>query len=155
MSSCNQAQPTEIVIEEAFRKINNEKLWKELEEMVRNDQYYRKKIKNLDKESNQYQKQWDSIWQLQLVIDHKNTKRIIEITEKYGFPDPRRTGKPISVWLLLHHSPREYHEEIKSLIDREYNSKRMDSTTYGMLKWHVNGRKGYPEGTGLQIIDNR
>ncbi|WP_378180866.1 hypothetical protein [Aquimarina sp. SS2-1] len=141
--SCGQ-QPTDEEIEKAFQQVNNETLWKELEEMVYNDQYYRSQKSGLDKDALDYQKKRDSLENIRIKNDHKNTRRIIEITEKYGFPDPDRTGKPISAWVLLHHAPTEYHEEIKPLIEREYQAKRMDSMTYVMLKWHVNGRQGLP-----------
>lgn len=155
LASCTQVQPTDEEIEKAFQEINNEKLWKELEDMVYSDQYYRGTMSGLDRDAEDYERQRDSLEKIRIQNDHRNTRRIIEITKKYGLPNPERTGKPIGAWLLLHHAPVEYHKEIKVLIDRELKAKRMDSTTYGMLKWHVNGRKGVPEGTGLQIIDNR
>ncbi len=153
--SCGKLQPTNKEIEKAFQKVNNEKLWKELEEMVYMDQYYRGMISGLDRYSIHYQKQKDSLLALQLTVDHKNTIRIIEITEKYGLTNPERTGQPIGAWLILHHAPIEYHKKIKPLVEREFKARRMDSITYGLLNWTLNGRKGIPEVPGLEIIDNR
>ncbi|MFD2563675.1 hypothetical protein [Aquimarina rubra] len=153
--SCGQVQPTNEEIEKAFQEVNNKTLWKELEERVYSDQYYRGMMGGLDRDSKNFQKQKDSIWQLQLAVDYKNTKRMIDLTHRYGYLDPNRTGRPIRVWVLFHHAPKEYHQEIKALIEREYQAKRMDSIAYRMTLWHLNGRKGLPEGTGLQIIDNR
>ncbi|GAA0713646.1 hypothetical protein GCM10009430_05670 [Aquimarina litoralis] len=144
-ASCGKPQPTDEEIEKAFQEINNEKLWKELEEMVSNDQYYRNQKNGLDKNAKDYQIKRDSLIKLRYQNDHTNTKRIIEITEKYGFPNSDRTGKPIAPWILFHHAPVEYHDQIKPLIEREFNAKRMDSNTYRLLKWHVNGRIGHPD----------
>ncbi|MBW1297809.1 hypothetical protein [Aquimarina litoralis] len=155
MISCGKPQPTNEEIEKAFQEVNNETLWKELKEMVYMDQYYRGMSSGLDKSAPNYQKQRDSIWELQLAVDHKNTKRIIEITEKYGLTNPQRTGQPIGAWLLLHHAPEEYHDEIKPLVEREFKAKRMDPRTYALIKWTLNGREGLPELPESEIIDNR
>ncbi|SEL14215.1 hypothetical protein SAMN04487910_1840 [Aquimarina amphilecti] len=142
--SCKKSQPSNEEIEKAFQVVNNEKLWKELEEMVYNDQHYRNQTSNLDINHKDYKTKRDSLEDRRYLNDQENTRRIIEITEKYGFPNSDRTGKPIAPWILFHHAPVEYHEKIKPLIEREYQAKRMDSMTYLMLKWHVNGRQGLP-----------
>ncbi|WP_299900118.1 hypothetical protein [uncultured Aquimarina sp.] len=147
--SCKKPQPSNEEIEKAFREVNNEKLWKELEEMVDNDQYYRNQKNSLNKDAKDYKIKRDSLENIRYLNDQANTKRILEITEKYGFPNSNRTGKSIAPWILFHHSPVEYHEKIKPLIEREFNAKRMDSNTYRLLKWHVYGRIGHPDETEL------
>ncbi len=151
--SCSE--PSDKDIEEAFQQVNNEELWQKLEEMFYNDQYYRGMIRGLDQTADDYQKKRDSLWSLQAKIDKDNTKWIIDFTKRNGFPSPDRTGKPIAVWVLLHHAPSQYHKKIKPLLEREYKAGRISQATYGLVKWHIHGRKGLPEGTGLQIIDNR
>ena len=147
--SCNKPEPTDKEIEKAFQEVNNETLWKELEDMVYSDQYYRGTMSGLDRDAEDYHRKRDSLEKISIQNDHRNTRRIIEITKKYGLPNPQRTGKPIGAWLLLHHAPVEYHEQIKPLIDREFKAKRVDSNTYRLLKWHVNGRIGLLEETEL------
>lgn len=149
------SEPSDKDIEEAFQQVNNEELWRHLEQMCHNDQRYRSLMSGLDKSSVDYQKKRDSLWSLQLEIDKHNTRWIIDFTKKNGFPSPDRTGKPIAAWVLLHHAPSQYHKKIKPLLEREFKAGRISQTTYGLVKWHINGRKGLPEGTGLQIIDNR
>ncbi|GAA4273846.1 hypothetical protein GCM10022258_31400 [Aquimarina gracilis] len=142
-------------MEKAFNEVNNEKLWNQLKKMYADDQRYRNLMGELDKTAPNYQQKKDSLWALQHEIDNKNTEWMIDFTIKYGVPYADRTGKPIHAWVIFHHSPKKYHNKIKPLIEREYKAGRIDSTSYGLMQWHLAGRVGIPENTGLQIIDNR
>lgn len=80
-----------------------------------------------------------------------NTKRLIEITKRYGFPsherlkqfvrDSTNTSLTSSPMLIFVHSPAKYKEELIKLIRYEYTKKRIDVRVCSHIFWHLNGRK--------------
>ncbi|WP_037320041.1 hypothetical protein [Salegentibacter sp. Hel_I_6] len=84
--------------------------------------------------------------------DAEHTERMIEITKKYGFPDLERikkfynrefTDKEFNPYIILVHAPKEYQEELKSLMKNELEKGRINKCTYGHLLWHFTGRKSF------------
>ncbi|GAA4273845.1 hypothetical protein U6A24_02110 [Aquimarina gracilis] len=141
---CKGVEPTDQKIEAAFSKINNEKLWDELRKMEIDDQLYRTPLDSIYRVGKKKPENWDSLWQLQEKIDNKNTERLIEITEKYGFPSPHRIDQPIAAWMIFQHSAKKYHKKLKPLLERECEAARIGDVEYEMIKWHLEGRKGFP-----------
>jgi len=84
----------------------------------------------------------DSLWEIQTEIDKKNTKLLIDITEKRGWPSKDELGcnEYIAPMLIFRHAPKEFWEEIKPLIDKEYAEKRMGSGDYWFIDNHLRGR---------------
>lgn len=81
--------------------------------------------------------------------DKIHTERMIEITQKYGFPSAERLKnyseesidfRPL---ILLIHSPFDYSEEIKKLAKIEKENGRLKKCDYGYLLWHLNGRSDF------------
>jgi len=84
--------------------------------------------------------------------DAEHTKRMIEITKKYGFPGLERikkyykkefTDKEFNPYIILVHAPKQYQEELKSLMKNELDKGRINKCTYGHLLWHFTGRKSF------------
>ena len=84
----------------------------------------------------------DSLWDIQEEIDKKNTKLLIEITKKRGWVSKDGLGctEYISPMIIFRHAPKEFWEEIRPLIKKEFEEKRMESATYGFIENHINGR---------------
>ncbi|CAM1360945.1 hypothetical protein [Tenacibaculum xiamenense] len=128
---------------------NKNELVEKIEKMYNSDQANRlflNKLKksNLDKEV--FKRKKDSIWKLQLVIDEQNTKDLIEITNKHGFPNTDFLEKPIAAWVIFQHTPEKYKEEVKNLLIKEINVGRLPAIEGSMIMWHLNGRNGTPLG---------
>ncbi|MGC1630512.1 MAG: hypothetical protein WA749_00220 [Gelidibacter sp.] len=84
--------------------------------------------------------------------DALHTKRMIDITEKYGFPSIDRirkyynaefTDPEFNPILIFIHSPKEYWEELKTLMLNEYNTGIINQCSYGYLLWQFTGRKSF------------
>lgn len=82
--------------------------------------------------------------------DSEHTKRMIEITKKYGFPSLKRIKKyydkefidpEFNPHILFVHSPKSYCEELKVLMKNELDNGVIDKCTYGHILWHITGRK--------------
>ncbi len=82
--------------------------------------------------------------------DEEHTKRMIEITKKYGFPSLKRIRKfykkdfidpEFNPYILLVHAPKKYWEELKILMKGELENGTINKCTYGHLLWHITGRK--------------
>ena len=84
----------------------------------------------------------DSLWEIQTEIDKENTKLLIDITKKRGWVSKDGLGctEYISPMIIFRHAPKEFWEEIRPLIKKEYEEERMNSATYGFIENHLNGR---------------
>ncbi|SDR71877.1 hypothetical protein [Christiangramia echinicola] len=92
----------------------------------------------------------NQIWQNYITpMDKNHTKRMIEITKKYGFPSTERLKKyseesiDFSPLILLIHSPFSYSEDLKKIAKKEKEQGRMKKCDYGYLLWHLNGRSDF------------
>ncbi|WP_201309307.1 hypothetical protein [Flavobacterium sp. MK4S-17] len=82
-------------------------------------------------------------------FDDLHTKRIIQLTKKYGFPSRERLelysqkefGEEFNPYILMVHAPKVYWEELKVLMKQELLYGTIDRCKYGHLLWHFNGRK--------------
>lgn len=139
-------------------KQDRKKLIPELEKMCEMDQFYRKQLDSLMKMELSpvlRKKKYDSLWKLQEKVDAENVGRLIEITKKYGFPHPSRIEKPIPTWLIFHHAPKDFFEELAVLIEKENKAGRLFDNEYAMIKWHLNGREGIPFMPDVDVQDLR
>lgn len=78
--------------------------------------------------------------------DVSNVKELIELTGKHGFPGPERLGvKKSKAYLIFVHTPNNYKDEVRLLIEEEYRAGRMGTYEYQHIIWHLDGRKGMPQ----------
>ncbi|AXT58015.1 hypothetical protein D1815_20480 [Aquimarina sp. AD1] len=140
--SCKQHIKTNEEIEVAFQGLDKAKLQKELGIIVKNDMRYRKPLDSLYRIGKQPpKKEWDSLWSIQERLDDQNTQKLITFTEKYGFPNPNRSGKPIPIWLIFQHADDKYCDQLMPLLHRELEAKRMTTAEYHLIKWNLEGRQ--------------
>lgn len=86
------------------------------------------------------------------IIDDQNTKRLLQITKKYGFPSHERLVSVLgdvedksltsSPQLIFVHAEKEYFPQIIKLLKKEYKAGRIDKNACGHIMWHLNGREG-------------
>ena len=103
----------------------------------------------LGNEFENYNKKIDSIWDYLKIIDDSNTKEMLTIVRKYGFPNTERLGVyKANAYFIFVHSPRKYFDEIRTLMNREYGAGRVSDYEKGYIFWHLDGRKGMPPTSG-------
>lgn len=96
-----------------------------------------------------YRKKFDSLVALMKESDITNTEKLIEITEKYGFPSAKRLGVYKSkAYMIFVHSPKFFHPQIESLILEEYKEGRINEYEKEYIFWHIKGRKSLPPRAG-------
>ncbi|MEJ6793204.1 MAG: hypothetical protein QNK89_10860 [Lacinutrix sp.] len=96
-----------------------------------------------------YKKSVDSIWSILKVNDSLNTKLLIDITKKYGFPNNKRLGVAQSkAYKIFSHAPRFYSKDVENLVIEEHKAGRMIEFKKEYILWHVNGRNGNPPMSG-------
>lgn len=107
------------------------------------------KKQKLGSQYSEYQADLASLKALMNNIDDSNTKLLIGITKKYGFPTNHRLGVYKSkAYFIFVHAPKKYVEEIRELINDEYQYKRLNEYKKDYIFWHLNGRKGIPPMAG-------
>lgn len=119
--------------------ILNDDLLFELENMVNKDQKYRVMMSSDSLTFNTAEK--DSLWLIQNIIDEENTKRLIEIVSDKGFIHSSKTNSNSPVYIIFMHSPFKYKSKILEIINKAKKNNRIDSAAYGLINWHINGRK--------------
>lgn len=96
--------------------------------------------------------------------DEEHTERLIDITQKYGFPTIKRlkkyydkdfSDKEFNPLVIFIHSPNKYWEELKILIKSEYDNKMINQCEYGYLLWHFTGRINFQPmlDNGYKIVE--
>lgn len=110
---------------------------------------YLSRAKVLGDRYGEYKRKRDSLWEITAGVDETNTLRLIAITKKYGFPNNRRLGRYKSkAYLIFVHSPHKYADEIRDLIEGEYEKGRIDEYKKEYIYWDLNGRRGMPPMNG-------
>ncbi|MEH0157087.1 hypothetical protein V6R21_23400 [Limibacter armeniacum] len=81
------------------------------------------------------QQQDDSLSRLQHQMDYENYLALKDIIKKYGYPSKERLGKDLDLFPILTHppieiTPKEYLEEMTTLLKTEVVEKRMSGQLY-------------------------
>lgn len=126
---------------------NDTELCELLSKMTDDDQ----KIRNMDLLQNGTQKQKDSLWKIQKLIDGRNTELLLDITKKRGWVSKNSLNceKYMAPVVIFRHTPEKYFNEVKEIIDKELQNKRLDGLNYEFINDHLNGRPGF----NLEIIE--
>ncbi len=129
---------------------NDSELCSLLSKMTEDDQ----RIRNFSELKNGSKKIKDSLWKIQIGIDKKNTKLLIDITQKRGWVSKKELGcsEDIAPVVIFRHAPKEYWNEIQPLIEKEYAEKRMGKGDYWFINNHLKGRPMDFENGGIKII---
>ena len=103
------------------------------------------KKKKLGEKFSSYQKSKDSIRDIIQETNNSNTKLLLSLTEKYGFPSKKRMEiKAASAFFIFVHSPKEYYPKIRDIINSEFKEKRISEYEKAYIFWHIDGRKSMP-----------
>ena len=118
-----------------------------LSEMTENDQ----RIRKMELFSNGTKMQKDSLWEIQKQIDIENTEILIEITKKRGWVSKKDLGcdKYMAPVVIFRHSPEEYFDEIRKLIETESKAGRMKGGDFMFIDNHLKGRPDFD----FQIVE--
>ncbi|MFK7748769.1 MAG: hypothetical protein AB8B65_10280 [Kordia sp.] len=124
---------------------NKTEMCETLMEISKNDQIYRNgailKDGKFGRKSVYPKKIKDSVWVLQRKLDDSNTKKLIELTKKYGWLSDERVNCPkLDIWLIFRHSDKQHYQEILALIEKEHTAKRLNDFQYKLIKDHVTGK---------------
>ena len=82
-------------------------------------------------------------------MDQIHTERMIEITQKYGFPSAQRLKKfskdsiEFNPLILLIHSPSRFSKELIEIAEYEKSKDRIKKCDFGYLLWHLKGRSDF------------
>ena len=126
--------------------MDDQRLCDMLVDMIDRDQKYRELLGESKDELLR-----DSLIQIQKTIDHQNTKMLIEIVQHRGWPNKDSLGcdefgAPV---VIFRHAPKEYFNQIKTLIDLEFEEGRMGGMDHAFIVDHLQGRQGTP----FKIVD--
>lgn len=108
---------------------------------------YGKRIRGIVNEMNlKNQNKLDSLMMIQKKIDIQNTRALLDIISKDGFPDFKKLNCDgyAAPFLIFVHSPEEFWSEIETAIKKELKYNRMTTGDYEYIMWHLKGRKGMP-----------
>jgi len=111
-------------------------------DMLKNGRIARKITSKLPKMP---QRVFDSIMDLQIIEDNKNTELLIDIINKRGYPNVNNCNCPpkeLNFLIVFRHSQTKYFDEIRTLIEHEYKAKRLPEKKYKLFLDHINGRTG-------------
>jgi len=104
---------------------------------------FKDKKEILGKEYAEYRRKGDSLRDVMHSIDEVNTKKLLALIRKYGFPSKERLGTyHASAYFIFVHSDRQYFDEIRILIEQEYAAKRISEYERAYIFWHLDGRNG-------------
>ncbi|THD67430.1 hypothetical protein E7Z59_07140 [Robertkochia marina] len=87
----------------------------------------------------------DSIRQLQIEIDIKNTTKLLKIIGEYGWPkldDYNCKSEVIKITTMFRHAPPNYFNQIRDLIENEKSLNRIPESAYLAIDDHLKGRPG-------------
>ena len=108
---------------------------------------YGKKIRAIvEKMAIAKQEAKDSLMVLQKKIDIQNSKSLLNIISKNGFPDMKKLNCDgyAAPFLIFVHSPEDFWDEIRIVVQKELKHERVTTGEYDYIMWHLNGRKGSP-----------
>ncbi|WP_430412157.1 hypothetical protein [Kordia sp.] len=104
---------------------------------------FKDKKEILGKEYAEYRRKGDSLREVMHSIDEVNTQKLLALTKQYGFPGKERLGTyHASAYFIFVHSARKYFDEIRTLINQEYEAKRISEYERAYIFWHLDGRNG-------------
>ena len=106
-----------------------------------------------DKRSEKFtKKENDSLMQLQVTLDNRNTEKLIKITQEFGWPLKNNIGctEYFAPALIFRHAQPQYHKTINNVIDKALKEGQMEKAEYTFILNHINGREDY-EKTKKQV----
>lgn len=84
----------------------------------------------------------DSLANIQVALDHENTKNLIELVQKHGWLTDKNLGckQKFKTVLILRHSPKTYWKQVREVIEKERAANRISEYEYEVIDNHLKGR---------------
>lgn len=119
--------------------------WSDLKNFdIKEQEAYREKAQRLaDNIDPAYMTRRDSLFKLQIEIDTKNTKKLMQIVEDTGYPalDTMAYDCAYRSFMVFLHTPEELLDEVRVLVEK--GQEHIGEGQYNHLMWHLKGR--HPE----------
>lgn len=135
-------------------KIDKERLSKELDSIMIEDQRYRSEMQNMQMTGGWNTSKMQELWQKQSEIDESNLSRIIEIIDQVGgYPGKSlvgyRTGRV--TFYVLQHAPDSIQEQYYDFILQAATENELDKNLAAMYQDRYLMHRGEPQIFGSQI----
>lgn len=131
----------------------NLELMNELAEIRETDQAQRREMGPISEKYGWKSPQMDSLWNLQIAADEKNTKRIIELFEEMGYPGKSVVGvqQASTAFLVIQHADLEVQEKYMKLITDAADAGEVAWRSVALLVDRVRMRNGKTQIYGSQV----
>jgi len=83
----------------------------------------------------------DSIMQLQIKLDNKNTELLLDIIKNRGWPNENNCSCKKFPGIIFRHSQEKYWNEIKKYVNLAYEKGEMEKPQYDFIMDHITGRR--------------
>ncbi len=128
-------------------------LMEEFENILFEDQRYRREMNAVEKQFGWKSPQMDSLWQLQNKADSINTARITSFIDEFGYPGKSKVGpgQASTAFLVIQHADLEIQEKYLPIITKAADEGEVRWSSVALLVDRVNMRKGLPQIYGSQV----
>jgi len=130
-------------------------LRKELIEMQKEDQNYRKAAMDLMREKGNDNPEVRELWDATKSVDYKNTQRMKEIVKEYGWPMVSDVGSDgaTAAWLIVQHADAQPHfqKQCLPLLEAAFKQEEAKGSNYAYLYDRVALKLGMKQRFGSQV----
>ncbi|OON65590.1 DUF6624 domain-containing protein [Hymenobacter sp. CRA2] len=134
----------------------NQPLKKELQEIYATDQGVRGKIDSVQRNFGQKSPQWDALMSEMRAIDERNTKRVTEIIDQYGWPGKALVGRmgSLTAFLVIQHADLAVQEKYFDVLKQAAARGDIAPGNFALLQDRVLLRRGKSQIYGSQVVGN-
>jgi len=151
--------PFEKMVEDLYLKYAKEagvdmELMAEFENILYEDQRYRKEMNTVEEKYGWKSPQMDSLWTLQNKADSLNTLRISQLIDEGGYPGKSLVGDNLAstAFLVIQHADLETQEKYLPTITKAADDGEVSWRSVALLVDRVNLGQGKPQIYGSQVF---
>lgn len=148
-------QKLEATVAKAEAKFN-QPLKKELAAIYVTDQGVRSKIDSVQKNFTMQSPQWEALMAEMKTIDERNTKRVVEMIEQYGWPGNSMVGRSGSTaaFLVIQHANADVQLKYLAMMREAAAKGELAKSSLALLEDRVLVRQGKSQIYGSQLRNN-
>lgn len=134
-------------------KYYNWKIIKQLNQILKDDQYDRSQLEVIENKYGRKSSQVDSLWRLIEIKDSINLLKVTTILDKYGWLSPKIIGDDggSTIFLVIQHAELKTQEKYLPIMRIAGEKGELDLSYLAMLEDRVALRQGKPQIYGTQI----
>ncbi|MBF9142700.1 hypothetical protein I2I01_13715 [Hymenobacter sp. BT439] len=134
----------------------NQPLKRELEGIYTTDQGVRSKVDSVRKKFGMKSPQWDALMAEMRTIDERNTKRVTEIIDQYGWPGKNLVGRmgSLTAFLVIQHADAPVQQKYLPMMREAAAKGELAKGNLALLEDRVLVRQGKPQIYGSQLRTN-